>query len=208
MGALPITEKAPVPGIPRVHRVNRPLRMGEVVLVPCLVTQPKTVDVFDHPRLAELLYKASPVLWPPHDDKADGQPDRHYHTDPRFTPDAGIRVYEQFYVEASFMAPIRLTTDYPIRWLPLRVVNTEFHSNRMATSIHLISNALRGMSCKALKDGRCPHKGFNMAQVDADPYGIKTCPMHGMRFRAESGAPVPLRTPKKDFTEEELWLRG
>jgi hypothetical protein len=82
------------------------------------------------------------------------------------------------------------------------------------TPVHMIQGAIKEVPCNALRNGKCPHRGFNMAQVLPDEYGVKTCPMHGMRFWADTGKGIPYPKrgvegePPPNMTEEKLWLRG
>jgi len=174
--------------IQRVHRINRPLVAGETVSVPCVVDRGTTY----------------PVLWPAHRDTEDGQPDLHYHLDDRFIEDVMIPMALRLSVQRG-----------GVTWRPMVVLRSQL-ATLFQTSIHLISNAINGIPCNRIVNGRCPHKGFNLAQVEA-VNGVITCPMHGMRFNSYTGKGLPYRRAeqegspayrKEEFTEEELWLRG
>ena len=163
----------------KVHRINRPLVPGEVVLAPVV--------------------KGVVVLWPPHNDVHDGQVERHYHPDPRFS--------ENYSLHTRF-EKARHT------WLPCVVLRQfEFrHSQRTnalglleydgATPVDMIHGAIRALPERCVRQGRCPHKGFNLNQVPV-VHGVHICPLHGMRFCARTGKGVPYRNTK-DITEE--WL--
>lgn len=43
---------------------------------------------------------------------------------------------------------------------------------------------------------RCPHRGFDLRQVPPDAAGVITCPGHGLRFHAATGAPAPIALGK------------
>lgn len=142
----------------RIHRVMRPIEPGETFLVP-------HVD-------------GVPVLWPPHRDPHTGQPDPHFHGDPRFGGIAMAR-YESMEVE----------------WKPATATRGDFGFGK--TSVQTIAPAIeripRHRNC--LKGGAyCPHGGFNMRQVRPDENGLLVCPLHGMRFRPNgNGAPFSRR---------------
>lgn len=166
----------------RVHRVERPLIVGEVLLVPCIVFT--DIDGGD---------RATPVLWPPHRDEHDGQMERHFHVDTRF---------DGFYMNG--LARPQLFPGTRLEWRPLEVKRTQIEGT---TDVAFITGAIKHLACNAIVNGRCPHKGFNMNQVEAVA-GVKTCPLHGMRFNAFTGTGLPKGRYREDYTEEELWLRG
>ena len=71
-----------------------------------------------------------------------------------------------------------------------------------ATPVDMIHGAIRALPERCVRQGRCPHKGFNLNQVPV-VHGVRICPLHGMRFCARTGKGVPYRNTK-DITEE--WL--
>ena len=131
-----------------------------------------------------------PVLWPPHTDVHDGQQERHFHVDTRF---------------CDIAHPARPRG--AVKWVPMKVKRTDCNTGS-ATDVSLITNAIRSKPCKAMINGKCPHKGFNLAQVRPNGDGFIVCPMHGMRFHPQSGKGVPYRMAKDDYSEEELWRMG
>lgn len=159
----------------RVHRVNRPLEVGETFLVPFVGN--------------------TPVLWPPHSDIHDGQPYRHYHGDSRFNERSG----------GSRIVGGR------VEWRPATVVSEEF---KLRTPVEFVGHAIArmGRSCNALRNGKCPHAGFNVLQARPSPFGpdqgLLVCPMHGMRFNPATGKGIPYRKVKPSLDEHEQWLQG
>lgn len=170
--------------ITRVHRIHRPLIVGETVLVP------HYVGSGGH---------ATPVLWPPHKDVHDGQPSPHYHNDERFQEEPTFSRW--FPVDHA-----------RIEWRPTKVVRSQC-TDKTRTRLDFIDNAIKHVKCNALIKGRCPHKGFNMDQVELNEHGLKVCPMHGMRFdkagkgvpylpgQAEGDAPVDPRVEEKQWRD-------
>lgn len=169
--------------IPRVHRINRPLVVGEEVMVPCIVGNGEIV----------------PVLWPPHRDELDRQPERHFHVDHRFRAERSV----------LGLRPV-LGEHTSLKWHRMRVLSS--NPNGDATPVGFIHNAIAALPCNAMLKGKCPHKDFNLAQVEADANGVITCPMHGMRFSKFTGKGIPIRRSEMEqkpaYSEEELWLRG
>ena len=167
---------------PYIHRIDRALLPGERVLVPV---------VGDHV-----------VLWPPHTDEHDGQPARHWHIDPRFG-------------DQHALGSKRIESTEPHRW-EVRTVERPFqviveadeyfgvvHKVGTATPVAMVSGALRRMARTCTHKGKCPHRGFNLAQVE--PLGgVVVCPMHGMRFRASDGAALPYR--RRTRIDEEFMI--
>lgn len=161
----------------KVHRIDRPLIPGETVLVPVV--------------------HGVPCLWPPHKDAADGQPEWHWHPDVRFCDPAG--------------GSARLTGHHT--WEPRQVQRSfeiieqarwhQVHHVRGGTPVQYIATAIQTMPCKNITNGRCPHRGFNMHQAPTMG-GVKVCPLHGMRFRADNGRGLPYRTGTGAFDEEAM----
>ena len=151
--------------IPKVHTINRPIKVGEVVLVP--------------------IVNGTPCLWPPHTDVEDGQPHTHWHADPRFTDRAWDRPTGKHTWEPRVaVAEFGHHTEHGVE-----------HTHVGATNVDFIKRALLKIpraSKRITKAGRCPHRGFNLLQVK--PHNGKViCPMHSMRFHACTGQGIPYR---------------
>ncbi len=99
-----------------------------------------------------------------------------------------------------------------LQWRPLIVQRSTFPESE-ATPVSLITGSIKQMACNAIVKGKCPHRGFNLAQVRPGGNGEILCPMHGMRFNQFTGKGLPYRNGERPgdpitYTEEELWLRG
>ena len=158
--------------IQRIHKINRPLEIGEVVIAPTVQ------DVV--------------VIWPPHDDKECGQPEKHYHVDPRFGETTTKRITK---------------TDRG-QWIP-RTVTSEFVIHKFdtvgeatGTRVDFIVKAIRPRN--KMINGKCPHKGFNLMQVKPIN-GVIHCPLHSMRFWSFSGNGMPHRKYKE--VDEDYLVR-
>lgn len=160
-----------------VPNVNRPLKLGEKFLVPCV--------------------SGVPIFWPPHNDPALGQVHAHAHPDPRFGDYPGsTRIFFS-------------NGDY-IKWKYLPVILEEI-PKWVHTPSHLLHDAIRKIKCNHMIDGKCPHQGFNLKQVEPIS-GIITCPLHGMQFSAETGqgltVPSQVLVPLRDmpFDDDNYWM--
>lgn len=197
---------------PRVHRVNRPLEVGETLLVPVVYSIRK--EIFPSGHRVDVP-EGGPVLWPPHRDRADGQPDPHYHLDRRFLPHPGGYVIAGgiYCPSPASMSLRHAVLGQQLRWVPMYVFRSQVPEEER-TPVAMIENAIKEVKCNALVNGKCPHRGFNMAQVLPDAHGVKTCPMHGMRFCARTGRGLPYRRGEAEgavprgYSEEDMWLNG
>lgn len=164
----------------KVENVNRPLKKGEYFLVPC-ITEEFNGNLY-----------ITPVYNNPHDDKISGQEKVHYHTDYRF-----VKTYDEhkpkLFKKLSYQRydmPLRLKgnhifasegprielKDYKkLEYFILPVVSEKF---KVITNPGLIS---KGLENKCIKNGKCPHKGFNLNQVP-EVNGVIKCPLHGLEF--------------------------
>lgn len=62
------------------------------------------------------------------------------------------------------------------------------YSHPHANAIRQLGEAFRGRQCPKNKTGWvCPHKSYPLGSVAADPQGVITCPLHGLRIDAASG---------------------
>ena len=172
----------------KVEDVKRPLKVGEVFLVPCIVRGEKHTG-------KRILY-ITPVFNLPHNDVASGQREIHYHTDYRFVRvkmkvrgPARDRYKFSFpkvvrrHSEHLFVETIRPTLEHVENFLvyyELPVINEGFVGITPPETINK-----EAIKHKCLVRGKCPHRGFDMSQVEGNQQGIKTCPMHGLRFNKE-----------------------
>ncbi len=159
--------------IEKVENIKRPLRVGEILLVPCFV------------REAENRLYITPVINHPHTDKENGQPETHYHTDYRFVKHRhdGIQAHvinkhsRHHFVESSRPQP---GDHYKLEYIALPVISNEFIDT---TPVELISKSKLKHRC--IKDGLCPHRGYDLSQVQ-EKGGVIKCPLHGLRFNAHT----------------------
>lgn len=150
----------------RVHKINRPLEPGEIVIAPVVDGQV--------------------VLWPPHRDPDTGQNELHFHADVRFGPVSigrpiGKARWESRVVLAEFRIEVLEDPNFDCG---------RVHRAIGGTPISVIAPAIKSRNIS--QKGLCPHRGFNMAQAP-ELEGVKVCPMHSMRFVAKTGRSLPYR---------------
>lgn len=150
----------------RVHKINRPLEPGEIVIAPVVNGQV--------------------VMWPPHRDPETGQPELHYHADPRFGKPNEYRL-----VGRARWEPRLVVRDFVVEAIEDFNLNCgRIHRVIGATPITIIAPAIKSRNITS--KGLCPHRGFNMAQAPVFE-GVKVCPLHNMRFVASTGRSLPYR---------------
>lgn len=158
----------------RVEDVKRPLKVGEVYLVPCIV------------RERDETLCITPVINHPHNDVENGQSEVHYHVDYRFVrhrADANFPTVVNRHSTHYFVENIRPQEglDGDLEYFALPVVNDEFTG---ITPVKRIANSKLRHKC--IHKGKCPHRGYDLSQVKAVD-GKITCPLHGLEFDAVSG---------------------
>lgn len=161
--------------IEKVEDIKRPLIVGEVLNVLCIITKSDN---------GEELY-VTPVINHPHTDKESGQFETHYHTDTRFVfkkrNRIGIRLrggrifkdcdgYRQTLDKYRTLERIALTVRRSIEEAP--------------THESIISKAKSKLKNKCIKNGKCPHRGYDLSQVEPTPEGVLICPLHSLKFNA------------------------
>jgi len=171
----------------KVEDVKRPLLKGEKFLVPCLVERERVM--LDEEELwLDLTSKStksklyiSPVINHPHNDKENGQTNIHYHLDYRFIKhnnDGLFPTIQNKHSKHIFGKDTRLEQGYGnLEYFLLPVINTEFSG---VTPVNMIKKSK--LKHKCIYKGKCPHRGYDLSQVKADKDGIKTCPLHGLKF--------------------------
>ena len=75
----------------------------------------------------------------------------------------------------------------PIEWLSKKCIATH---NIWNTPVGLISRSK--LKHKCIYKGKCPHRGYDLSQTISTydiNYGgdVKLCPLHGLKFDAETG---------------------
>ena len=171
----------------KVEGVRRPLLKGEKFLVPCLVKREKVS--LDEEELwldltsqsSKTILYVSPVINHPHSDKENGQKDIHYHLDYRFirhNNDGLFPTIQNKHSNHVFGKETRPTQGYgKLEYFLLPVINTEFKG---ITPVNMIKKSK--LKHKCIHKGKCPHRGYDLSQVEADRDGVKTCPLHGLKF--------------------------
>jgi hypothetical protein len=170
----------------KVEQVNRPLKLGEKYLVPCLVSyhfheeniDEETLWLDLEPYTLNSVYKntisITPIINHPHSDIENGQKEIHYHKDTRFI-DKRKPNYKSLY-QFSQLPRGEVGKHGRIEYLELPVVSELFDE---ITPVELIKNSK--LKHKCIHNGKCPHRGFKMNQVSPID-GILTCPLHGLKF--------------------------
>lgn len=172
------------------------LTIGKFYSVPCLKA---SVNPPNFARVGEWI----PVLLPEHDDKEIiGFPFRHYHLDFRFLSVWDWENVNRRELFASHQAaifhrhPANFYTFEEDLARPFYVGSVEYR--KLKCKRQFAGSYPKTQFTKKLADhyagslvvnGRCPHKGadlFGCSVVN----GVATCPMHGLKFSAETGLMV------------------
>lgn len=159
--------------IQSIEQVSNPI-IGEHYSVKCLVER----NLYD---TKEIIY---PVIDHLHNDKENGQLEPHYHIDYRF-----IKVDEGGYpinnhtkhVFAPDSLRIFPTKDMQFCHIILPLIRIE---QLHITPASLVSNSKLKHNC--IWKGKCPHRGYDLINTNAVD-GVIKCPLHGLRFEAETG---------------------
>ena len=154
----------------KVEEVNKPWKLGERYLVPCIVNSSKNLKT-----------EVTPVINHPHNDKENGQEEVHYHVDYRFVKHKNNDRFPTVinnhsrYRFVTDIRPVKQKDDY-IMYFELPVINEEFTG---ITPVNLIAKSK--LKHKCIHKGKCPHRGYDLSQVKP-MNGRITCPLHGLEF--------------------------
>jgi hypothetical protein len=171
----------------KVEEVKRPLLKGEKFLVPCLIK--KNVEIMDEQEiwmdLTTKKHKTTlhilPVINHPHSDMENGQKEIHYHLDYRFIKHKNDREFptiKNTHSSHIFGSEIRPKKDFgDLTYFLLPVINEDFKG---ITPVSFIKKSK--LKHKCIHKGKCPHRGYDLSQVTPDKNGVKTCPLHGLKF--------------------------
>lgn len=157
-----------------VENIKRPLKKGEVFLVPCMYQNKNGYEYI------------TPVINHPHNDVENGQRIVHYHADYRFLiyeyVDDLLYVKNQHskYIFCENKRPV-LHVDGEIVHILLPVINEDFAG--ITSPVHIKNSKLKH---DCVYKGKCPHRGYDLSQVRAIN-DVITCPLHGLRFDAWTG---------------------
>lgn len=123
-----------------------------------------------------------PVIDHPHNDIENGQPQVHYHIDPRF-----MGVYREHKYSVDCRNPamrIREDTILQREYFMLMYNGSQMtNSGDGITPVRLISKSKLKRKC--IHKGKCPHRGYDLSQVEAVA-GIITCPLYGLQFNSDN----------------------
>lgn len=157
-----------------------------------------------------------PVIGPPHDDaKFIGFKPVHLHIDWRFLDHEQRDKVMELGDKAAY--DLVITTVYIEGQLQPTSLNDALADNQIANHSFLkqvpktyygpfpeypddtpywlpaLSAAYRQAS---LDDGRiCPHRGADLSDIEPNAQGVIVCPLHGLRWLAANGQPVPIPAP-------------
>jgi hypothetical protein len=172
----------------KVEEIKRPLKKGEIYLVPCLVK--KEITPTDEQSLwldiktdNAIKIHILPIINHPHNDKENGQPETHYHLDYRFIKHKNNHNFPTIINKHSkhiFGSQVRPLPNFgELYYYPLPVINEHFSG---VTGYELIRNSK--LKHKCIHKGKCPHRGYDLSQVKPNEKGVITCPLHGLEFNS------------------------
>lgn len=164
-----------------------PLEIGKDYLVPCARIRKKHVIKREESVVCEAgvsLVKSEkeveivchvPIIDHLHSDRENGQPYRHYHIDDRF------------------YLPELIDCDILISYDETRISECEFesieyikmkcgklHPSFVTDPEHIRNSRLKH---KCVRNGKCPHRGYDLTKEHPDADGVVTCPLHGLKFK-------------------------
>lgn len=162
-----------------VENVKRPLKNGELFLVPCIVNE---IDFLNESVNTKKIEFVIPIINHPHNDIENGQEEVHYHADFRFVElrekDGAMFVYLENDTKC-YVYNLRPTLkDGEFKYIILKVINGNKH---LTTPVEFIKKSK--LKHKCIHKGKCPHRGYDLSQVSEDENGIVTCPLHGLQFK-------------------------
>lgn len=171
----------------RIDQVQREIEVGEVFMVPCYYNvlthfqvmyddQYQFMDVHMEDVIGNVDWEKViriPVLNHPHSDWENGQKYVHSHVDFRFIePDDAV--------DEDGLYVLRVNKEFTPKYFPMTVLRTQ---QLHITPVSMIQKSK--MKHRCIKNGRCPHRGYDLSQ-ESKTDGVITCPLHGMMFDAET----------------------
>jgi nitrite reductase/ring-hydroxylating ferredoxin subunit len=190
--------------VQRIDEITETPIIGRFYLVPCVEVTAEHVKQ----GCSGMLTGWWPVYGPEHEDtKFFDFPHRHWHYDARFLSDRQLSNRGQHSTRrgTEVVLALPLTNHGELRPPALRRKQCrrpvpEWQQTlpglpKLERVIKAEGRTLRG-NCKV-----CPHRGFPLASLPVMPDGSVTCPGHGLRWHAETGALVqrnahqPVRSP-------------
>ncbi len=103
-----------------------------------------------------------------HSDRENGQEKPHYHVDTRYSDK--VFPYDRIF-------PHRLSENESIEYRWLYKTSEEFQG---ITPVGLIRKSK--LKHKCIHKGKCPHRGFDLSNIEPDKDNIIRCPLHGLEF--------------------------
>ena len=112
-----------------------------------------------------------PIHLHKHNDIENGQREYHYHVDTRYWTeyDVGIR----------FPLPLEENQKLVYRYMERKRTHEKF-----PTPIRMIKKSK--LKHKCIHKGKCPHRGYDLTNVEPDENGVITCPLHSLKFDAKT----------------------
>ena len=178
----------------KIDELRSPPIVGKMYLVPCIIEN-KEYDIehmeFDdgwehiRRRKSKRVLEITPIINHLHNDKENGQPYYHYHTDYRFVVTIkGTDTPKKLHSSHRFGHIIRYNLGNKqkpkIEYHPLKCIRTD---NMNITHASLIKRSKLKHDC--IFKGKCPHRGYNLSQEVPDSNGVITCPLHGLKFNKD-----------------------
>lgn len=134
------------------------MNVGEIHKVPCAIVPrgnkaPWVIPIYDNL----------------HDDRENDQNYQHYHADTRF-------IHGKHLAKTGF--PLRIPGGTVIKIYKRRLQrrNEMYH-----THPSLIEKS--PLNWDNVKEGKCPHKGYDLSDEVPDCNGVVTCPLHGLKVK-------------------------
>lgn len=132
------------------------------------------MDINPYPRRVQYVL---PLYNHPHNDIENGQKEVHYHQDTRYKGDP----------EHLFMSFRNSRITLPLKdgeYLEYRMLKKIRDVEIKATSTRYISKSKFKHKC--IHKGKCPHRGYDLSS-EKPVDGIITCPLHSLKFKADTG---------------------
>lgn len=160
--------------IEKVEDIKRPLIVGEALNVLC------AISIFESEE------RITPIINHPHSDKENGQDEVHFHADSRFIyrknkghlAKYGIAIGNRNFKQ---LGSIRLKINEIVRFERVNL-KVQKIKETLETDISFISKSK--LKHKCIKNGKCPHRGYDLSQVEPTPEGVLICPLHSLKFNS------------------------
>lgn len=157
----------------KIDDLKEPPKYGQYYLVPCAIHRMDDKKIW------------IPIRGPMHSDKELGAPDEHWHPDTRFTRKANpaLIMIKANYGEVRYR---RMKCIAPNHGLANQISEMRCETNRMS----FLKSLDKVCAGKRMIGNVCPHNGMRLDQTVPDGNCV-TCPLHGARWRTDTGEYVP-----------------